>query len=192
MRVVLATANPHKATEMAGILGPQFELVARPTEVPDVDETGDTLLDNARLKAAALVAATGLAALADDTGLEVESLEGRPGVRSARYAGEGATDADNRARLLAELGERADRAARFRTVVVLRFADGHEIVGEGEIVGSITAAPRGANGFGYDSVFQPAGSDLTFAEMTSEAKNSMSHRRQALVALSRHLGVVPQ
>jgi XTP/dITP diphosphohydrolase len=186
-RVVLASANPKKAAEIRAILGDRVELVPRPEGVPEVVEDGDTFEDNARLKAVALVAATGLAALADDSGLEVDALGGAPGVRSARYAGERATDADNVAKLLAALADRTDpedRAARFRAVVVLRRPDGSEEVAAGSVEGRIAPAPRGESGFGYDPVFVPVeGDGSTFAEMGPDAKHAISHRGRALRAL---------
>jgi XTP/dITP diphosphohydrolase len=183
LRVVLATANPDKAVEIAAMLS-GFEVVARPTWVPDVDETADTLEGNARLKAAAVAAATGELAVADDTGLEVAALEGRPGVRAARYAGPGATYADNVAKLLAELEGVADRRARFRTVALARFPDGRELSAEGTVDGQIALAPRGAGGFGYDPVFVPAGGGgRTFAQMTRAQKEALSHRGRAFGAL---------
>jgi non-canonical purine NTP pyrophosphatase (RdgB/HAM1 family) len=185
---VLATANKDKAAEIEAILGHQVELLARPPDAPDVDETGVTLEDNARLKAKALVDAIGLPAIADDTGLEVDALGGRPGVRSARYAGENATYADNVAKLLLEMGANSQRDARFRTVVVALWPDGREIVVEGLARGRIATEIRGSEGFGYDSVFVPDDGDgRTFAEMTSEDKNALSHRGKALRALQDRL-----
>ena|GEM_PF-73412 len=185
---VLATANKDKAAEIQAILGHQVELLARPPDAADVDETGVTLEDNARLKAKALVDATGLPAIADDTGLEVDALGGRPGVRSARYAGENATYADNVAKLLLEMGANPKRDARFRTVVVALWPDGREIVVEGLCRGRIATEIRGSEGFGYDSVFVPDDADgRTFAEMTSEDKNALSHRGRALRALQARL-----
>jgi XTP/dITP diphosphohydrolase len=186
---VLATANPDKAREISEIIGAHIALIPRPAEVPDVDETGETLLDNARLKALALVAATGRPAIADDTGLEVDALGGAPGVRSARYAGEPSDSAANVALLLANLDGSDGRRARFRTVAVAAWPDGTELVAEGTVEGSIARSPRGSAGFGYDSVFVPdEGSGATFAEMTAEAKHSISHRGRAFrdlaVALS--------
>lgn len=181
---VLATANEDKAAEIRAILGDRVELLPRPGDVDDVDETGETLEDNAQLKARALVDATGLPAIADDTGLEVDALAGRPGVRSARYAGENATYADNVAKLLLELGAIPERAARFRTVVVALWPDGREIVVEGVAQGAIATEIRGSEGFGYDCVFVPGDGDgRTFAEMTSAEKNALSHRGRALKAL---------
>ena len=169
---VLATANPDKAREIVGLLGeeaPSLELVARPPEVPDVDEVGETLEDNARIKAVALCAATSLPAVADDTGLHVDALGGAPGVHTARYAGEDATYADNVKKLLGELDALPleQRAARFATVAVARWPDGLEVAALGEVEGVITSTARGDGGFGYDPVFVPLeGDGRTFAEMT--------------------------
>jgi XTP/dITP diphosphohydrolase len=188
---VLATANPDKAREIAEILAPGgVQLEPRPDDVPDVEETGTTLEDNARLKAQALVAATGRPALADDTGLEVEGLGGAPGVYSARFAGEGATYADNVAKLLAELkGEKGPaRRARFRTVALALWPDGRELVAEGVVNGTIAEETRGRGGFGYDPIFVPdEGDGRTFAELVDEspdAKHRLSHRGRAFTALA--------
>lgn len=188
MRLVLASANPDKAAEIAAILD-GFELVPRPPEVGDVDETGATLEENALLKARAILAATGEPAVADDTGLEVDALEGAPGVYSARYAGPGATYADNVAALLAALGDRTDRGGRFRTVAVACFPDGREVIASGTVEGRIAVEARGAAGFGYDPLFVPDGLDgRTFAEMTPDEKNAVSHRGRAFRALATLLG----
>lgn len=186
MRVVLATNNPDKAAEIQAILGPSIELVPRPADVDEVDETGDTLEENARLKAVALVEATGLPAIADDTGLEVDALDGAPGVFSSRYSGEGATYESNCIKLLRELDGVAPelRTARFRTVALLRRPDGSEVIAEGVVEGVITSERRGDDGFGYDPVFVPNDdpSGRTFAEMGDE-KHTISHRGRAF----RHL-----
>jgi XTP/dITP diphosphohydrolase len=185
----LATANPDKGRELASLLS-EFDVLPRPSGVPDVEETEDTLEGNARLKAAAVLAATGELSVADDTGLEVDALGGRPGVWAARYAGPGATYADNVAKLLGELeGTPAGaRTARFRTVAVALFPDGREIVAEGVVEGTIAEAPRGDGGFGYDAVFAPDGGDgRTFAEMTTEEKSAVSHRGRALRVLAAQL-----
>ena len=183
MQVVLATANPDKAREMAAVLE-GVELVARPDDVPDVEETEPTLEGNARLKAHALRDATGMPALADDTGLEVEALAGAPGVVSARWSGPDATYASNVAKLLREMDGVSDRRARFRTVVHLAFPDGHDLVAEGVVDGVITTSARGGNGFGYDPVFAPDETGgRTLAELTPAEKNSLSHRGRALRAL---------
>jgi XTP/dITP diphosphohydrolase len=192
---VLASANRDKVAEIAAILGdvPGLILVPRPEDVPDVDETGETLEDNARLKAVALCRATGMAAVADDTGLEVEALDGAPGVYSARFAGKGATYADNVAWLVAELDRvgatsPADRRARFRSVAFVAFPDGSELFVEGEVAGVITPEARGDGGFGYDPLFAPDGFDgRTFAQMTPDEKHAVSHRGRAFRALAERL-----
>lgn len=187
MRLVLATANPDKVTEIGAILGDGVELVARPASVPDVVEDADTLEGNARLKAVAIVEATGEPAVADDTGLEVDALGGAPGVYSARFAGEEATYADNVAKMLESLADHpdhADRRARFRTVALCRFPDGTEVVAEGTVEGWIATEARGAAGFGYDPLFVPDDGDgRTFAEMTPAEKHAVSHRGRAFRAL---------
>lgn len=190
MKLVLASANIDKAKEIAEILGAALadvELVPRPLGVPEVEETGDTLEENARLKAVALVEATGVAAVADDTGLEVDALDGRPGVYSSRFAGEHATYADNVAKLLHEMEDVPPerRTARFRTVALLRHPDGSELVVEGVVRGVISTEARGEAGFGYDPVFVPDGGDgRTFAEMSAAEKHAMSHRGAAFRALA--------
>lgn len=190
VRLVLATANPDKVAEIGAILGPGVELAPRPASVPDVVEDADTLEGNARLKAVAIVEATGDAAVADDTGLEVDALGGAPGVFSARYAGPEATYSDNVEHLLRSMAEarRNARTARFRTVLVLTRPDGSELVADGVVEGVIADAPRGTNGFGYDPVFVPAGgAGRTFAEMTLAEKQAISHRGRALRAMAARL-----
>jgi len=186
LRLVLATANPDKAREIADALAlPGFDLVPRPDDVPEVDETADTLEGNARLKALALCAATGEAAVADDTGLEVAALDGRPGVFSSRFAGPVASYADNVAKLLRELDGVENRRARFRTVALARFPDGTEAAAEGTVDGHISVVARGVEGFGYDPVFVPDDGDgRTFAEMTLAEKQQISHRGRAFRALA--------
>ena len=186
---VLATANPDKAREIAEILGDAVRLRPRPADVPDVEETGDTLVENARSKARALVAATGSAAIADDTGLEVDALGGAPGVRSSRFAGEGASYRDNVEKLLESLaGVPEPRRARFRTVAVALWPDGTELVAEGTVEGSISEAARGAGGFGYDPVFvADAAGGRTFAEIPAADKNRISHRALAFRELKQRL-----
>ncbi|MGD0882860.1 MAG: RdgB/HAM1 family non-canonical purine NTP pyrophosphatase [Acidimicrobiales bacterium] len=196
LTLVVASANPDKAAEIGAILGavPGLALAPRPPDVPDVEETGTTLVENARLKARTLCEATGLAAVADDTGLEVDALGGAPGVYSARFAGEGATYADNVAKMLSELervgavGDDA-RRARFRSVAFVAYPDGTELWVEGEVAGTITPEPRGDGGFGYDPIFAPNGFDgRTFAQMTGEEKHALSHRGRAFRALAERLG----
>ncbi len=197
-RLVLASANPDKVKEIVAVLSAALpvELLPRPDGVPDVVEDADTLVGNARLKARALVEATGMAAVADDTGLEVDALGGAPGVYSARYAGADATYADNLAALLRALaaveGGGADRRARFRTVALVAYPDGTEVWAEGVLPGTIASAPRGANGFGYDPVFVPEGGDgRTFAEMPPAEKDAISHRGRAFRALGAALAEAP-
>jgi XTP/dITP diphosphohydrolase len=192
LRVVLASANPDKAAEIRAILegacGDRLVLVPRPADLPDVEETGATLEENALMKATVLSRATGLPALADDTGLEVAALGGAPGVYSARYSGEGATYASNIAKLLRALTGVEDRAARFLTVAALVGPDGVNLVAVGEVAGEIAGAPRGQGGFGYDPVFVPAGGDgRTFAEMQPSEKHALSHRGRAFRALAEQL-----
>jgi XTP/dITP diphosphohydrolase len=164
--------------------------VPRPSDVPEVEETGDTLEANALLKAVALVEATGLPAIADDTGLEADALGGEPGVFSARYSGKHATYADNVAKLLSELErvgalEPEERFARFRTVALAFFPDGRKLVAEGSVDGRIAPAPAGSGGFGYDPIFVPADGDgRTFAEMSPAEKHFVSHRGRAFRALA--------
>ena len=189
MKFVLASANPDKAREMRYVLEEVgVELVPRPSDVPDVDETGATLEDNARLKAQALSDATGLPAIADDTGLEVDALGRAPGVRSARYAGEEASYADNVEKLLDEMERHKDRRARFRSVAIARWPDGREVIAEGLVMGTIAAEPVGDGGFGYDPVFIPdEGGGKTFAEMERAEKHAISHRGRSLRALAEQL-----
>jgi XTP/dITP diphosphohydrolase len=183
-RLVCASANPDKVAEIEAILRDVVELVPRPPDVPDVVEDADTLEGNARLKAAAIAAAAGDPAVADDTGLEVVALDGRPGVHTARYAGDDATYAENRALLLRELDGVEDRRARFRTVAMVVWPDGRELAAEGVCDGTIATAERGTRGFGYDPVFIPDDGDgRTFAEMDEDAKHALSHRGRAFRAL---------
>ena len=192
LRVVCASANPHKVAEISDLVQNLVDLVARPKELADVVEDADTLTDNARLKATAVCLATNLPALADDTGLEVDALNSQPGVFTARFAGAGATDAQNRNKLLQLLGGVTNRTARFRTVVLLRMPEGLEIICEGVCEGSISVAELGDRGFGYDSVFVPAAGDgRTFAQMSVEEKHQYSHRAIAFRLLAKRLGELP-
>lgn len=187
---VLATANPDKAAQMRSILGPLgVDVAPRPTDVPDVDETEDTLEGNALLKARALCVATGLASIADDTGLFVDALDGRPGVFSARYAGESASYQENTNKLLDELiGVAPPRTAHFKSAIVVAFPDGTWFSVEGVLDGAITESARGEGGFGYDPVFELLGEDRrTLAELSREEKNAVSHRGRALRALVKKL-----
>ncbi len=194
-RLVLATGNPDKAREIRPFfenLELEIVSVGEIVETWDVEETGSTLRENARLKARAAVRATGLPAVADDTGLFVDALDGAPGVRSSRYAGEDATYRDNVTRLLESLAEVDDRSARFRTVAVLLHPDGEERDFEGVLEGEITRAPRGEGGFGYDPVFRLEGRDRTLAEIPLEVKNGISHRAGAFRSVADWLGRRPR
>ena len=195
MKIVLASANPDKAKEILEIVGPLgIELDPRPSWVPDVEETADTLEGNARLKAVAIATAARAPALADDTGLEVDFLGRAPGVHTARYAGADATYADNVALLLESLKgiPPAQRTARFITVAMVCWPDGREVVAEGFVRGHIALEPIGGRGFGYDPVFIPdEGDGRTFAEMSDGEKHELSHRGRALRALAEKLGDSP-
>jgi XTP/dITP diphosphohydrolase len=187
-QVVLCTGNRGKVLELKALLPASTRLlsladVGSPEDLP---ETGETLLANALQKARYVFARCGLPCVADDTGLEVDALNGAPGVLSARYAG-GQRDAQaNMMKLLEALGGSTDRNARFRTVLALVDATG-ETTFEGTVEGAITLAPRGSGGFGYDPVFLPSGSTITFAEMDKEAKNAISHRARAVEKLVRFI-----
>jgi XTP/dITP diphosphohydrolase len=195
VELVAASANPDKVNEIAAVLeSAGIELLPRPADIPDVVEDAVTLEGNARLKAVAVCEAAGRAAVADDTGLEVDALDGAPGVYSARYAGEDATYADNVTKLLGALdGVPAPaRTARFRTVVIARFPNGDEIVADGWVDGTIATEPKGVGGFGYDPVFVPAGGDgRTFGELAPAEKHAVSHRGRALRELARKLAETP-
>lgn len=189
-RLAIASKNPDKIKEIEEVLsatGLVGEIV-HGLRWDDVEETGATLEENALLKARAVVEATGLPVMADDTGLEVEALGGAPGVHTARYAGPAASYEDNVARMLSEMEGIRDRSARFRTVVALVFPDGVEVFADGSVDGAITTAQRGSRGFGYDPIFEVNG--RTFAEMSGTEKNQLSHRARAIRAMASGLGVV--
>jgi XTP/dITP diphosphohydrolase len=180
--LILATGNSDKIREMAALLAEldiRLHTAAQVKRPPPVEESEVTLSGNAVLKAKAFFEVTGMLAVADDTGLEVDALSGRPGVLSARYAGPSSDAATNRAKLLQDLGETVDRSARFHTVVAIIGPAVTETF-HGVCEGRIVEQPRGTGGFGYDSLFQPAGFDKTFAEMTDADKNAISHRGQAV------------
>ena len=184
MRIVCASANPHKVEELARLLPSWVDLVPRPSDIGDIDEDAPTLEGNAIIKAVEIANHASEWAIADDTGLEVEALNGAPGVRSARFAGENATDAENRALLLAKLDGVTNRSARFRTVVALVSSKGDIHFVGGECAGTITESERGDSGFGYDSLFIPTDGDgRTFAEMTASEKDAVSHRGRAISQL---------
>jgi XTP/dITP diphosphohydrolase len=192
LEVVIASSNPGKIEEIRRIMAdlPIKLLVGEDVGgLPDVEETGSTYLENARLKAAAVVAVTGKAALADDSGIEVDALSGVPGVRSARLAGPNATDEQNNVRLISLLfgvpPER--RTARYQCVALVHFPDGREVVGSGVCEGVVGEEPRGEGGFGYDPWFIPSGLTRTMAELPSEEKDAISHRGKALRDLAEKL-----
>ena len=176
MRLAVATNNPGKLAEISRVLGPSHELVERPA-IPEPVEDGGTLLDNARIKARAVCDATGLPAVADDTGLFVDALDGGPGVETASFGGW--------EKLLPVMLSAPSRRAVFRTVALVLFPDGREVVAEGAAVGTIASAPRGGEGWGYDPVFVPDDGDgRTFAEMPKDEKDALSHRGRAFRALA--------
>lgn len=181
MKIVFATNNAHKLSEVSAVLGSEYELVTL-SEVgitEDIPETGATLDENASIKARYVYERTGLNCFADDTGLEVEALGGAPGVHSARYATDGHDFEANNRKLLRELEGKSNRKARFRTVISL-IIDGMERQVEGIVEGDIATLESGAEGFGYDPLFIPEGYDRTFAEMSAEEKNAISHRGRAV------------
>ncbi len=192
MKIVIATFNPDKVRELERLIDlPGVTLVSlrefAGAKAPE--ENGNTLLENARIKARAAHALTGLTSIADDTGLEVDALDGRPGIYAARFAGPDATYADNVQRLLAELSgvEPARRTARFRTVCAAVLEGGGELDAEGVLEGVITATPRGTNGFGYDPVFEIPVFGRTLAELEGAEKNAISHRARSAKALAEKL-----
>lgn len=188
-RLVVASKNRDKIVEIEGVLdevGLVGEVV-QGLDWPDVEETGETLEENALLKARTVMEFVGLPALADDSGLEVTALGGLPGVRTARYAGRDASYRDNVERLLREMARVEDRRARFRTAVALVMPDGSELLAEGVLDGVIAYAPRGNGGFGYDPVFEVDG--RTLSEMGVAHKNTLSHRARALRSLAEALMV---
>ena len=187
--VVVASKNADKVAEVAAVLAgldPPIVVIDGHTW-PDVEETEDTLAGNALLKARAVVAASGHAAVADDTGLEVDALGGAPGVTTARYAGDDATYEDNVNKMLREMEGAKCRSARFRTAVALVTPEGDELVVEGVLDGAITMQRRGSGGFGYDPIFEVDG--RTLAEISPTEKNVISHRAKALRALAEALGI---
>ncbi len=188
-KIILATHNLHKMEEMSDVLKDLAIDILTLEQFPnieDIPETGETIKENALIKARTVNRLTGIPAIGDDTGLEVETLNGAPGVYSARYAGENASFEDNINKLLTEMKIKVDRNAQFRTVTV--FVDGKdELIAEGKIDGLITKEPKGANGFGYDPVFYIPELKRTFAELSAEEKNKISHRGLALQKLCKLL-----
>ncbi|MBE6185939.1 MAG: non-canonical purine NTP diphosphatase [Alistipes sp.] len=188
MKIVFATNNAHKLSEVAQVVGDKFELVTlRECGITeDIPENEPTLEGNALAKARYVYSRTGLNCFADDTGLEVDALNGEPGVRSARYATDGHDDEANKRLLLERMQGVENRAAQFRTAVAL-IVDGKEYLFEGIVRGDIACEEHGAGGFGYDPLFLPEGGALTFAEMSAEAKNEISHRGRAVRKLAEFL-----
>ena len=188
MKIVFATNNAHKLSEVSAVLGEGYELVTlREVGITeDIPETGATLDENASQKARYVFERTGLDCFADDTGLEVEALDGAPGVRSARYATDGHDFAANNRKLLSELDGKENRRARFRTVISL-IQGGVERQVEGIVEGVIATQESGNEGFGYDPVFIPQGYNCTLAEISLDQKNAISHRGKAMRALAEYL-----
>lgn len=190
-KLVFATNNAHKLEEIRAILGNNIEILSL-ADIgchEDIPETSDTLEGNARQKSLYIYEHYGLDCFADDTGLEVEALDGAPGVYSARYAGNGHDSQANMKKLLAEMKEKSNRKARFRTIISL-IEKGEEQQFEGIVRGEIIREEKGDSGFGYDPVFQPEGYDATFAELGNEIKNKISHRARAVNLLCEYLSEV--
>lgn len=189
-RLAIASRNPGKIREIVSICSDwPVEWLTADDRWPDVEETGATYLDNALLKARAVAGAVEAAALADDSGIEVDALGGAPGPRSARYAGEGATDEANLRMLIRAVSgvPASGRTARYRCVAAVAWPDGRNAWAEGVCEGLLLTRPRGAGGFGYDPVFVPAGWDRTMAQLSPEEKDRISHRGRALRALAERL-----
>jgi XTP/dITP diphosphohydrolase len=193
MKAVLASSNAGKLRELAAILAPLgYDLVTQSSlDIDTPPETGTTFTENALLKARHAARLSGLPAIADDSGIEVDALAGRPGVYSARYAGEGATDLANLQKMLDELRgvPAGQRTARYQCVIAFarRSDDPAPLIAQGTWEGHVLSAPRGSGGFGYDPIFQPAGLEVSAAELSAEEKNARSHRGEALRALARLL-----
>ena len=182
MKLLIASNNKHKIEEIKAVLKDKFDQITDLEEegiICDPDETGKTFYENALIKAKAVATLTDKAVLADDTGLCVNALNGRPGVRSARYADDHDSGA-NRQKVLAELEGKTDRSAYFQTVVVLLYPNGKVVTGEGRVDGNIIDEEKGANGFGYDCIFRCAELNKTFAEASTAEKLTVSHRSRAL------------
>jgi XTP/dITP diphosphohydrolase len=192
MRLVVATRNEHKLRELGEILA-GIELVPLPQDVELPPETGETFTENALIKARAAHAAAGGPAIADDSGIEAAALGGRPGVRSARYGGAGATDADNLAKLLREMDDAVDRSVAYVAVVAYMDEGGEEMVFEGRCEGELARDPRGSGGFGYDPAFIPRDTGerdgRTMAELSASEKHAISHRGRSARLLASHLGL---
>jgi XTP/dITP diphosphohydrolase len=188
-KIIFASNNKHKADEIRAVLGSQFDIITLKEAGIEIDipEPHETLQENAREKSMVIHRLTGMDCFSEDTGLEVDALNGAPGVRSARYAGEHANADDNLQKLLAAMKGIDNRTARFRTVVSL-VLNGQEYIFEGECEGDITDQASGTAGFGYDPVFRPAQYDQTFAELGIEVKSAISHRKKAIEKMTVFLG----
>jgi XTP/dITP diphosphohydrolase len=189
-KLVIASANPDKVAEITIVLEGLAVLIPRPEGMPDVIEDGDDLEDNARLKAVAVCEFTGKPSVADDTGLEIDALDGAPGVHSARFAGDDATYQQNVEKVLTDLDgvQMGQRTARFKTVAIVRYPDGRELIANGTVEGHIAQNPSGEEGFGYDPIFVPVeGDGSTFAQI-GEEKHRFSHRGRAFRNLGYILG----
>ena len=188
-KIIFASNNKHKAEEIRAVLGSQFDIITLKEAGIEIDipEPHETLKENAREKSMVIHRLTGLDCFSEDTGLEVDALNGAPGVRSARYAGEHANTNDNLQKLLAEMKGISNRAARFRTVISL-VLNGEEYIFEGDCEGTITESASGTAGFGYDPVFMPAQYDQTFAALGIEVKSAISHRKKAIAKMTAFLG----
>ena len=188
-KIIFASNNKHKAEEIRAILGAQFDIITLKEAGIEIDipEPHETLTENAREKSMVIHRLTGMDCFSEDSGLEVDALNGAPGVRSARYAGEQANANDNLQKLLAEMKEIANRAARFKTVISL-ILNGQEYTFEGDCEGTITHSASGTTGFGYDPVFMPTHYDQTFAELGIEVKSAISLRKKAMEKMTTFLG----
>jgi non-canonical purine NTP pyrophosphatase, rdgB/HAM1 family len=184
-KLIFATNNEHKLEEVKSLLSKRYTILGLKDigDDTDIPETGDTLEENAMIKADYLWNNYGYNCFADDTGLEVEALNNAPGVYSARYAGEDKNSVANMEKVLSELEDKTNRKARFRTVIAL-ILDGKRYLFEGKVEGTITLFPQGTAGFGYDPIFQPDGYDKTFAELGLDVKNEISHRARAIQELA--------
>lgn len=184
MKLVVGSTNENKINEIKQVVRPlEIEVYSQEDideEIPEIEETGSTFEENAALKATTITELTDCFVFADDSGLEVEALNSRPGVYSARYAGPGASDKDKIDKLLNELKNKRNRKARFVCVIAIAAPDGELRTVRGEVYGKIAKEPKGGNGFGYDPIFCPDGCQKTFAELSSEEKNKISHRAIAL------------
>jgi XTP/dITP diphosphohydrolase len=187
--LILATRNAHKTAEIRAMIGDLYEVLDATAfpNLPEIEETGTTFLENARLKAEGISHHIGGWVLSDDSGLEVDALDGAPGVWSSSYGGEEGNHARNNTRLLHEMFRKVDRAARFRCTMVLARGGKAHAHFSGVVEGRLVESLRGTDGFGYDPLFIPAGHDLTFAELGDEIKNTLSHRSRALMQVIEYL-----